>query len=118
MSPAKPPKLALIITRACRQVSGIPLLTLRCVVCIAVVGVMLGGTVGETRIVSPTAQAVIIPIQKVWTSRKTLIMSSPLWGRARDQFSKIAARNYVVLLGCGNAVGTGNAKESGAGGAH
>lgn len=113
-------KPALIIMRACRQVSGLPLLTLRCAVCIAVVGVvMLGGTEGETRVVSPTTRAVIIPIHKVWTSRKTLIMSSPLWGRARGQFSEIAARNYAVLWGCGIAVGAGNAKESGGGrGAH
>lgn len=110
-------KPALIIMRACRQVSGLPLLTLRCAVCIAVVGVvMLGGTEGETRVVSPTTRAVIIPIHKVWTSRKTLIMSSPLWGRARGQFSEIAARNYAVLWGCGIAVGAGNAKESGGGG--
>lgn len=85
----------------------------------AVVGVvMLAGTEGETCIVFPTTRAVIIPIHKVWTSKKTLILSSPLWGRLRSQFSEIAARNYAVLWGCSSAVGTGYAKESAGGGTH
>lgn len=87
--------------------------------CIAVVGVLMWrGTKGETRVVLPTTRAVIIPIYRVWTSMKTLIMSSPLWEEQLANFSRIAARNYAVLWGCGRVVGTGNAKESGGGGAH
>lgn len=109
----KTAKLGLIMMRACRQVSVSPLLTLRSAAHTTVVGVvMLGRHWGIVQRWFPNHTAVIIPIHKVWTSRKTLIMSSLFWRGARGQFSKIAARNYAVLRGCGIVVGPGNAKES------
>lgn len=92
----KTAKLGLIMMRACGQVSVPPLLTLRSAARTAVVGaVMLGRHWGIVRRCFPNRTAVIIPIHGVWTSRKTLIMSSLFWRGARGQFSKIAARNYA-----------------------